>query len=396
MSAGYVIVSAETVAAARLHDPTEVRARFVDTQPALLRHAMKIGTQRNATDAALVAATISWAAFVGTYDSPASFPHLLPIDIELARPDAATARTRQPHLHAAVCEVLGTEDAALATEIDTLIVALDNKARTLPRPLPRWMPKAAHRFLLWFRQLTRPERDDAITIPRRLHFRTWMFAIGVFFSVYAFTFSVVHVTADMRECQLHLSDPLHDIVPLDLWWWNISITGYEIVTLFMVGLLLVQAYLGDHRAIVRFGVGLGVMGIFRACTILLVPLCRVGQTLGTARLHETPTLSIFGLFHIPWQMWASNDLLFSGHVAETILFLRVTRAWPKPVRLFLVAFTIAQIYALLATRGHYTVDLIVAIPVAYFADRMSVHFLTFLERHRAYRKLKQWLAARSA
>jgi hypothetical protein len=363
---------------------TQLRARLADQEPAILRHAAKIGFDRDeaAGDAALRAAAVAWAAFIHRFGE--TLPHVLPEDLVLARADAAESASRQPHVHAAVREALGAHagDDAIVRELGAVIVALDKKARTMPRPPPKVLPAAGQKLLLFLRSLTRSELDDAVTIPRRLNFRTWMFAIGAFFSVYLFTFSVVHVTADTRLCMGHLPDPLHDLVPLDLWWWNISITMYTVVTLGMVGLMFLQAYLGDHRPIVRFGVGLAVMGAVRACTILLVPLCRFGQAAGTARFAETPMASVLGLFDLPWRLFATNDLLFSGHVAEVILFLRVTRSWPRSARLFLWLFQIAQVYALLATRGHYTVDIIVAIPMAYFADRMAVKFLSFVERHR--------------
>jgi hypothetical protein len=209
-----------------------------------------------------------------------------------------------------------------------------------------------------------------------------MFAIFTFLGVYLFTFTVVHVEADTRRCMGHLNDPLHNLIPLDLWWWNISVDGYTIVTLTMVGLMFIQAFLGDHRQIVRFGVGLSIMGAIRAVSILLVPLCRYGTPAGGSKFGTTPMVDFLGLFEMPWRLFASNDLLYSGHVAEACLFLFVTRSWPRPARVFLWVFQFAQIYALLATRGHYTVDILLAIPCAYFADRMAVKGLSYVTRHR--------------
>jgi hypothetical protein len=75
--------------------------------------------------------------------------------------------------------------------------------------------------------------------------------------------------------------------------------------------------------------------------------------------------------------------LFSGHVGEFLLLLRLTRSWPRWPRAVLAVFSVLQIYGLLATRGHYTVDIILAFPCAYFADRMAVHVLALVARRAA-------------
>jgi uncharacterized membrane protein len=54
--------------------------------------------------------------------------------------------------------------------------------------------------------------------------------------------------------------------------------------------------------------------------------------------------------------------------------------WPRPARIALVVFQVLQAYALIATRGHYTVDVLLAVPCAYFADGMSLWLLGRLSR----------------
>jgi hypothetical protein len=70
-------------------------------------------------------------------------------------------------------------------------------------------------------------------------------------------------------------------------------------------------------------------------------------------------------------MFASNDLLFSGHICELVLLIRATRSWPRAGRAVLWTYQILQIYGLLSGRGHYTVDIILAFPIAIFADHAS-------------------------
>jgi hypothetical protein len=372
-------------AAAREGAPPSLLARLAEAEPAIVAHATRAGYDRgrDVADALLRACTIAWHAFQHRFGP--DFPRILEDDLRVARKDVATAPEKQPHLVAAVDSALGAHaaDRAVRDEVLTVVVALDAAAMTMPRPPWPWLPEPVQKGMIWLRGLTRPSRDDAVLIPRRLPLRIWLFAIFIFLGVYLFTFTVVHVEADTRRCIGHLSgDPFHNMIPLDLWWWTISITGYTIVTLTMVGLMFIQAFLGDHRPILRFGIGLSVMGAVRAVCILLVPLCRHGTPAGGSRFGVTPMTDVFGWFELPWRLFASNDLLYSGHVAELILFLYVTRSWPRPARWFLWAFQFAQIYALLATRGHYTVDIILAIPCAYYADRMAVKFLSYVSRHR--------------
>lgn len=177
----------------------------------------------------------------------------------------------------------------------------------------------------------------------------------------------------------HLPDPLYPLIPLDQRWFVISVDMYTWLTVGITLALFAQAYLGDHRPILRWGVALAAVGLLRGLTILMVPICRANVPEGTCVLQSVPYADL-GVVSIPWRMWASNDLLFSGHVSEFFLFLRATRSWPRSARMAIWAYQIAQCYALLATRGHYTIDLILAIPCAYFADRMALKYMRWMAR----------------
>jgi hypothetical protein len=222
------------------------------------------------------------------------------------------------------------------------------------------------------------EGDRWAVFEPRLSLAVWAFALFVFIAVYFFMFSYVHVVADTRLCLLRLDDPLMALVPHDPRWLFITVDVYTVITLVALAALFAQAYLGDHRPVVRWGLGLAVCGVFRAATILLVPLCRWTRQPGTAALSSVPTLDL-GFVEIPWRMFASNDLLFSGHVCELILLLRATRSWPAWARAILWAFQILQIIGLISGRGHYTVDIVVAIPVAICADHAAFHILRWLK-----------------
>jgi hypothetical protein len=221
--------------------------------------------------------------------------------------------------------------------------------------------------------------DDAARLPVRLTYTTWVVTFLAFILMYFFMFSVVHPTADTRPCLLRLDDPLYPLVPYNRGWAFVTMTCYVVITLTAGFALLGQAYLGDHRPILRWIGGLTIQGMLRSATILLVPFCKETVSPGTQVLATMPTTTFFG-FTFPWRPFATNDLLFSGHVGEFLLLMRVTRSWPPAVRAFLWGYQILQVYGLLATRTHYTVDMIVAIPCAFFADRMAVAMLTAMAR----------------
>ncbi len=220
---------------------------------------------------------------------------------------------------------------------------------------------------------------DGGRLPPRLPWTAWALASVSFLGVCVWLFSFVYVRAATMACQLQLDDPLYRFVPLDLRWEAITVSTYALVTGTCVLLMIAQAALGDERPIVRLGVGLAIVGLIRGLCIYLVPLCHVGAEPGTATLATTPRLDL-GFTSIPWRMWATNDVLLSGHVGELILLLRLTRSWPRPARAFLWLFSGLQIFGLLSTRADYTVGIIVAFPCAYFADRMAVKLLAALSR----------------
>jgi hypothetical protein len=225
-------------------------------------------------------------------------------------------------------------------------------------------------------------RDPGLLLPHRLPLRVWVLASLAFVSVYLLMWSVVHVLVDVRPCLLNLPDPLFEIVPKDTRWDFITHDVYTFVTVGALAALVYQALRGDHRGLVRWGSGLAVQAMLRCCTLTLLPLCRVNLAAGSVALKTVPTLQI-GPFELPWRVWATNDLVFSGHVGEFLLLYWATRSWPASVRVALVVFQVLQAYALLATRGHYTIDLLLAVPCAYFADGVATYCLVRLTRGRA-------------
>jgi hypothetical protein len=211
----------------------------------------------------------------------------------------------------------------------------------------------------------------------------WAACLAFVGFAYAFQFSVVHPYIDMRACVSQLPDPLFTVVAYNPRWYLVSHELFYLASVVGIGALLVQAARGDHRPVLRFGVGIAFQALFRSLTMWLLPLCKVTVLPGRPALSSVPTIAL-GPLHVPWRAWATNDLVFSGHVAEfLILSLAVRWSWPRPARWTLAAFQVLQAIALISTRGHYTVDLIIAVPFAVCADRLAVWLLAPRHMRRA-------------
>jgi hypothetical protein len=224
-----------------------------------------------------------------------------------------------------------------------------------------------------------PDRDrywcaDGYQLPRRLGWPIWAAASALFLITYSVMWSVVHVRIDQRPCALVLDDPLFHLIPYDPRWFWLTHQLYTGLTLLSVAVLAGSALMGDHRPLVAWGTALGFQAVLRSTTLILLPLCRFTVAPGTRVIDAAPSLNL-GLFSVPWRAWATNDLVFSGHVGEFLLLYWVTRHWPPVVRIGLALFQVIQIYALLATRGHYTIDIVVAVPCALLEFRLALWLL---------------------
>jgi hypothetical protein len=218
-------------------------------------------------------------------------------------------------------------------------------------------------------------RAANVPLPERFSRTTWAACMTFVALANVFVFTVVHPYVDTRICVSQLPDPLFALIPYNPRWYRVSHELFYLATFLALGALFAQAARGDHRPILRFGVGIAFQALFRSLTMWLLPLCKVTVAPGRAALAAVPTIAL-GPLHVPWRSWATNDLVFSGHVAEfLILSFAVRASWPRPARCGLAAFQLLQAIALISTRGHYTVDLIIAVPFAVLADRLAVWLL---------------------
>jgi hypothetical protein len=221
-------------------------------------------------------------------------------------------------------------------------------------------------------------------VSARLAPRVWIACLGAFVAAHMFMFSFAHIAVDMRACVARLEDPLFAVIPWDKRWYLVTHPVYYVFTFGGIGLFVRQAARGDHRPLARFALSLGIQAAMRSVIMVLIPLCRYTRQAGTVVLTEIPTVDL-GLFRLPWRTWATNDLVFSGHVGEFLIMTWLSRQWPRPLRAALIAFQGLQAWGLIATRGHYTVDLVLAVPCAYMAYRMALGALAALDRSLARR-----------
>lgn len=196
-------------------------------------------------------------------------------------------------------------------------------------------------------------------------------ALG-FVAAYGFLFTVVHPFIDSRPCVARLPDPLFPLIPYDGRWYLISHQLFYVVTAATLAALFFQVARGEHRPLVRFAAGISLQALFRSVTMALLPICKATIEPGHPGATHIDTLNL-GFARVPWRAWATNDLIFSGHVGEfLILYFAVRAFWPRWGLIGLIVFQVLEAIALVATRGHYTVDIVIAIPFAFFTDRLIV------------------------
>jgi hypothetical protein len=228
---------------------------------------------------------------------------------------------------------------------------------------------------------TRLPTDPAAWLPARFAAWVWIVVATAFLTAYGFLFSIVHPYIDTRRCVSPLPDPLFRLLPYDPRWYRVSHELFYVVTAVGLIALLAQAVRGEQRPMLRFALGISIQAPLRALTMVLLPLCRATVLAGHAAREVVPTLNL-GFARVPWLTWATNDLVFSGHVAEFLILTFAVRAfWSRGALAALAVFQVLEALALIITRGHYTADVVIAVPFAFLADRLAVAVLRRLGRH---------------
>jgi hypothetical protein len=232
---------------------------------------------------------------------------------------------------------------------------------------------------------SRPNADAHLGLAVRYSAATWVAVFGLLIAVVGVLFGYVHNYVDMRVCIGYSPDPLFRFIPLDMRWTIVTIYLYVVMIFVGAIAILTQAAKGMHAPTLRWALAISIMSTLRMLTLWLIPLCRPTIQAGAAPPLSSPATLDLHFFSIPWRVFALNDVVYSGHTSLFLMLVFATATWPPAARFIFAIFTVTMAYSLLATRDHYTVDIILALPCAYFADGMSVAILRWVAQRRRSR-----------
>ena len=204
----------------------------------------------------------------------------------------------------------------------------------------------------------------------RYSWRVWTGVFTAFLIIHYLLFGIVHNYVDMRPTIGYSPDPLLKFIPFDMRWSLISIDLYVLMIVITAIAVIVQATRGVHTPMLVWALALCFHTTMRMGTLMMIPLTRPNLP-STAPPLTSPQMLNLGFVSIPWRVFALNDLVYSGHTSLFIMLLLATGTWPKFWRWVVGVFLVSMVYALLATRDHYTVDILLAIPCAYFSVGMA-------------------------
>ena len=229
----------------------------------------------------------------------------------------------------------------------------------------------------------RPDADTRRGLALRYPTAVWVGVLTAFAIVHYVLFGFVHNIVDMRPCLATPPDPLLKVIPFDTRWMVVSLDAYVAVTAVVSALVIVQAMRGVHTPALRWALALVFMSSMRMGTLLLIPLCRPTMMPGGPPPLAAPEMLNLGFVSIPMRVFALNDLVYSGHTSLFLLLLRATGTWAPAGRFAVGGFLSVMVYGLLATRDHYTVDILLAFPCSHFADTLAVFLLRAVGNTRA-------------
>lgn len=229
----------------------------------------------------------------------------------------------------------------------------------------------------------KPEADIHRGLAVRYPWQVWVGILSAFVVVHYTVFGIVDNFVDMRVCMGYSPDPLLKIIPFDMRWMFLTRDIYLAMILGATATVISQAVRGVHTPALRWALALCFMSSMRMGTLMLIPLCRPTVAAFGPPPLAAPEMLNLHYFRIPWHVFALNDLVYSGHVAVFVLLLLATSTWPGIARAGVKVFIALMIYGLLATRDHYSVDILLAFPCAFFADFLAVAILRRLKPKRA-------------
>lgn len=149
-------------------------------------------------------------------------------------------------------------------------------------------------------------------------------------------------------------DLLFDLTPPILWTQYLS-DPLIIFTGIVFFLFMYKKF--TTRYLQHFFYSFGLIHLFRALIIPLTPL-------GRYFTNNQP----YGIFQA-----TQHGMFTSGHTAAAFLFYLLVPAKYNKLKLITLLFFFGQVIVLLLSRGHYSIDIIGGIMVAYIAHDISIH-----------------------
>jgi hypothetical protein len=219
------------------------------------------------------------------------------------------------------------------------------------------------------------DADTRLGLAIRYPWPVWVAVMSAFALVHCTLFGYVHNAVDLRVCSAYSPDPFLRFVPFDSRWTLVTHDLYLAMTLAVSAVVIVQAIYGVHTPALRLALSLCFMTSMRMATLLMIPLCRPTVKAFAPPPLASPQMLNLHFFSIPWRVFALNDLVYSGHTALFVLVLLISGTWFVLARLGVAVFLVLMMYGLLAARDHYSVDLLLAFPCAFFANALAVRIL---------------------
>lgn len=161
-----------------------------------------------------------------------------------------------------------------------------------------------------------------------------------------------------NEINWQFTDPLFNWIPAA----DVSVYIFSVT----YGSLLIYIFTQyKHKHFIEYAAyAYGFLILFRMISLTVVPLDAPDSFI----LLEDPFLN-----NLIYPGVIQNDLFFSGHVGLLAIFLFISRKW-----YFLVLMLVLGLLVVIQ-RVHYSIDVIAAIPIAYFIVRFTKFLVSKME-----------------
>lgn len=161
-----------------------------------------------------------------------------------------------------------------------------------------------------------------------------------------------------NEINWQFTDPFFDWIPAaDVSLYIFSVTYGSLM------IYILTQY--KHKHFIDYAAySYGILILLRMISLTVVPLDAPDSFI----LLEDPFLN-----NLIYPGEIQNDLFFSGHVGLLSIFLFISRKW------YFLVLTVVLGLLVIIQRVHYSIDVIAAIPIAYFIVRFTKYLVSKME-----------------